>query len=104
MQCRPWGSPVLAQEVGERLNAREVLSGLFGLGVKAQPVLLLDGHAQLERVDRVEPKPLLEQGRARVDVRHGELLELEGVDDELLQLAFESIRGLHGVSKASSKK
>src|SRR4051794_25818635 len=80
------------------VHGREDRPGLGALR-DAHAEALLDAHRELERVKRVEPEPVPEEGPGVVDIPRGLPLEVQVRDHQLFQLA-PNIRRIHGSSSA----
>jgi hypothetical protein len=70
-------------ELGERRDRGEDLAAdLLALDLDAE--LLLERHHQLERVHRIEPQPLPEQGGLVLDHLRPHPFQVEALDDQTL--------------------
>lgn len=59
---------MILHQCGQSLDAGEVLFDIFGLRVEFDAVLLLQGDADLQRIDGVQAKSLVEQRVLIVDI------------------------------------
>lgn len=66
-----------------------MLAGVFAVGLELDTVTLLQGQAELEGVDGIQPQPLDEQRLVGVDVIRRDVFQFQGVDDQLLEFAFQ---------------
>src|SRR6266498_5439665 len=96
-RARPWGRSRLAglgqDEAGEALEREELVGEILGL-VDHDPEALLDGHRQLDEIQRVEPQRSLHAlGQRGLECHLGrapriESEALDGDDLELVQDLF----------------
>lgn len=71
-----------------------MLAGFFGIGRELDAIALLQAHAQFQRVDGIQAQAIAEQGRGAVDVLGGQVFQVEGLDDELLDILFQVLHRL----------
>ena len=86
------------QRIGRRLTERDqrahrckVLAGFFRVGGELDVKLLSHRHAQLQRINRVKTETFHKERCLGIDIIHREILQVEGVDDQLLDLCFKSL-------------
>ena len=67
-------------------DAGEVLPGFLRIRRQGHAIALLQRHAQLQRIDRVQAQAFDEQRRGRIDVVRADVLQRQGRDDQFLDL------------------
>src|SRR3954462_8327050 len=78
---------------GQRVDRSEGAARL-GLVGNGHLVLALDGHRQLQRVDRVEAEALLKQRLIILDLLVRQVLQGTAGDDQLLELTLQIVQRL----------
>lgn len=63
----------------------KIFARFGGLRIQLYPVTLLQRDAQLQGVDGVQPQAFNEQGGFVIDIGGGDVLKVEGGDNQLLQ-------------------
>lgn len=66
-----------------------MLASVLAVGLELDAVALLQGQAELEGIDGIQPQPLDEQRLVRVDVIRRDVFQFQGVDDQVLEFAFQ---------------
>lgn len=79
---------VCSDEGGQCLDTAEMLAGLLGVGRHAHAIALLQGEAQLQGVDGVQPETVYKQRVASVDVMGSDVFQRQGRNDEFFDLLF----------------
>lgn len=64
-------------------------TGVLAVGFELDTVALLQGQAEFEGIDGIQPQALDEQRLVGVDVIWRDVFQFQGVDDQLLEFAFQ---------------
>src|SRR5678815_4139591 len=82
------GDAMLLDVPGERAQRAEDTDVVLVIGAQLETVALGNFQRKLQRVDRVQRQPGLEQRRLGVDVRGRDALQVESGNDEFRELAL----------------
>ena len=75
-------------QLRQTINAGKMFAGFLGVGCQLDAISLLQGQAQLQGINGIQPQAINKQWLGRVDIVNGNVFQVQCVDYKLLQLGF----------------